>query len=135
DNESLTILHKYAFERPKVQTKGAPAVVSTIINDPGFHLYAKRIEKNDVGGGLRIFLSILIVHWIHNSAYEKLTEKFVEYARERSALITYLRNARGNDKTSGEIRYSTRFTGDLEGLKAALHDLYDDRPCKHIFNE
>ncbi|GER49367.1 ankyrin repeat-containing protein 2 [Striga asiatica] len=128
-------LRKYAFEREKIQSKDALAVVYNIIKDPGFHLYAKRIEKNDVGGALRIFLSILIVYWSHNSVYEKLTEKFVEYAREQSALITYLRNARGNDKTSGEIRYSTRFAGDLEGLKAALHKLYDDRACTHIFNE
>ncbi|CAA0820395.1 Unknown protein, partial [Striga hermonthica] len=128
-------LRKFAFERAKIQSKDAVGVVYNIIQDAGFHLYAQRIEKNDVGGALRIFLSILIVYWSHNSVYEKLTEKYVEYAREQSALVTYLRNARGNDKTSGEIRYSTRFAGDLEGLKAALHKLYDDRSCTHIFNE
>ncbi|GFQ05480.1 ankyrin repeat domain-containing protein 2 [Phtheirospermum japonicum] len=135
DSFFCSIVVKYSKRAP-VQNEGAVVdVVNNIIKDPEFNPYKDLNEKKDVVGALRIFLSILIVHWIDNDAYKKLHKELVDYAEARRAAAAAAKLAKCKDSIRAEISYTTRFAGDLKDLKEVLDDVYGTAPHGHMFDK
>ncbi|GFQ05482.1 hypothetical protein PHJA_002692300 [Phtheirospermum japonicum] len=135
DSFFCSIVVKYSKRAP-VQNEGAVVdVVNNIIKGPGFNPYKDLNEKKDVVGALRIFLSILIVHWIDNDAYEKLHKELVEYAEAQRAAAAAAKLAKCKDSIRAEISYTTRFAGDLKNLKEVLDEVYGTASHGHMFDK
>ncbi|GFP96787.1 hypothetical protein PHJA_001822800 [Phtheirospermum japonicum] len=98
-------------------------VVQGITKDAGFKLYRIRKYKKDVGGALRVFLSILIIYWMDEYTYMKVEERLFDYDNARAAAEKAEEDARSHDTIIADINYTTRFAGDLENLRAVLAKL------------
>ncbi|CAA0820387.1 Unknown protein, partial [Striga hermonthica] len=122
----------------KVRNEDVLATVRSIVKDRGFHQYKDQIEKNE-DRAVRVFLCILIGHWVYDDVCKKVNAKLCEYdkakwdARQGARAAAW--KATGYDDVEAEICYVTRFAGDLKGLREALGKVYGTRPYKHAFDE
>ncbi|CAA0820734.1 Unknown protein [Striga hermonthica] len=137
DFEGRRLVKQYG-KRAKVKNEDVLATVKNIVKDPGFHQYKDHIEKNEVRA-VRVFLSILIVHWVYDDVLKKVNTELCEYdqaiweATQIASADAW--KATGYDDVEAEICYVTRFAGDLKGLTEALGKVYGTRPYKHIFDK
>ncbi|CAA0842728.1 Unknown protein [Striga hermonthica] len=136
DTEARTFVSR-SGERVKVQTEDFIATINDIRGDPGLQYYGEHINNNEVGPALRVFLSIVILHWLHKDVYEKVSQKWKEYSLAQLKPIIDRRTAaaKANDNISAFLQYYTRFAGDFKDMKAALERLYDGKPYGHAFAE
>ncbi|GER31179.1 ankyrin repeat-containing protein 2 [Striga asiatica] len=137
DTEARCFVSESGEQRVKVKREDLLATINGIMGDAGLRDYEEHIKNDEVGLALRVFLSVVILHWLHKDVYEKVSEKLEEYdlAQLKPIIDRRIAAAKANDNIRAFLQYRTRFAGDFKDMKAALERLYDGKPYGHAFAE